>query len=79
MSLSYLASATPRLAEADKRLAAALARIRRARGTERPDPPEGYQPGPAAIICWQAEVIAELAEAVAALMGEAEARPDPPP
>ena len=47
MSLTYLAGLTPRLIDADKRLAAALATIRQARGTERPDPPPGYQPGPA--------------------------------
>jgi hypothetical protein len=38
MSLSYVASAAERIMAADQRLAAALAAIRRARGTERPDP-----------------------------------------
>jgi hypothetical protein len=70
MSLTYQFDAAPRLYEADRRLAAALATIRQALGTERPDPPESYQPGPAAIIAWQAEVIAELAEACAALLTE---------
>ena len=46
MSLTYLAGATPRLIDADKRLAAALATIRRARGTERPDPPPGVPARP---------------------------------
>jgi hypothetical protein len=36
MILTCLAGATPRLLDADRRLAAALATIRRARGTERP-------------------------------------------
>jgi hypothetical protein len=67
MSLTYVAGAAERVMAADQRLAAALATIRRARGTERPDPPPGYQPGPAAVIAWQGEVLAELAEAVAAL------------
>jgi hypothetical protein len=70
MSLTHAADAGMRLYAADKRLAAALAQIRAARGLETPTPPPGYQAGPAATIAWQGEVMAEICEHLAALAVE---------